>query len=132
DDGTSSVGVPTLAGKDARYLSAATKAFNNPSRHKTVACASCHGERGVTSKPGIPSLAGLAPQYLVDEMKEYANGKRTHAVMNALLAGVSESEFKDIAQFYARQVPARASTPTLGDAAAAKNLSAACAGCHGP
>ncbi len=130
--GSLSDAFPSLAGQDARYLSAAIKAYKNDSRHKAVACAACHGERGVTSKPGIPNLAGLAPQYLVGEMKEYADGKRKHAVMNALLAGVGESDLNEIAQFYARQVPARANTPTLGDAAAGKSISAPCAGCHGP
>jgi DmsE family decaheme c-type cytochrome len=130
--GSLSDAFPSLAGQDARYLSASIKAYKDGSRHKVVACASCHGERGITSKPGIPNLAGLAPQYLVGEMKEYATGRRKHTIMNALLADVSESEFNDIAQFYAGQVPARATTPTLGDAAAGKNVSAACAGCHGP
>jgi DmsE family decaheme c-type cytochrome len=131
-DGSLSDAFPSLAGQDARYLSAAIRTYRDGSRHKIVACAACHGERGVTSKPGIPSLAGLAPQYLVAAMKEYTGGQRKHAVMKALLTDVSESELNDIAQFYARQVPARAGTPTLGDAAAGKNASAACAGCHGP
>src|SRR5215472_12539085 len=130
--GSVSEAFPSLAGQDARYLSAAIKAYRSDARHKVVSCAACHGERGITSKPGIPSLAGLAPPYLVAVMKDYAAGKRKHAVMNALLAGAGESELNDIAQFYARQVPARATTPTLGDAAAGKNASAACAGCHGP
>jgi cytochrome c553 len=41
------------------------------------------------------------------------------------------AEFNDIARFYARQVPARATTPTVGDAAAGRNVSVPCAGCHG-
>jgi DmsE family decaheme c-type cytochrome len=132
ETGSVSDAVPNLAGQDARYLSAAIKAFKNDSRHKIVACASCHGERGISSKPGVPSLAGLAPQYLVGEMKEYASGRRKHVVMEVLLAGASEAEFNDIARFYARQVPARANTPALGDAAAGKRISGPCEGCHGP
>jgi DmsE family decaheme c-type cytochrome len=131
-NGSVSEALPSLAGQDARYLDAAIKAYRSGARHKMVACAACHGERGITSKPGIPSLAGLAPQYVVAVMKDYAAGKRKSAVMNALLADVGESELNDIAQFYARQVPARAATPTLGDAATGKNASATCAGCHGP
>ena len=129
--GSVSEAFPSLAGQDARYLGGAIKAYRDGARHKMVACAACHGEKGISKKPGIPNLAGLAPQYLVAEMKEYAEGKRKHALMNALLAGVAESEINDIANFYARQVPARAATPTLGDVAAGKNSSAPCAGCHG-
>jgi len=86
---------------------------------------------GITSKPGIPNLAGLSPEYLVGEMKEYAGGRRKHAVMNALLAAANEADFNDIARYYARQVPARANTPALGDAATGKAISVPCAGCHG-
>lgn len=129
--GTVSDLVPNLAGQDARYLSAAIKAFKNDTRHKIVACASCHGERGISSKPGVPNLAGQSPQYLAGEMKEYAGGRRKHAVMNALLAAANEADFNDIARYYARQVPARANTPALGDAATGKAISVPCAGCHG-
>ena len=48
------------------------------------------------------------------------------------MTDVSESELNDIALYYARQVPARAETPPVGDVAAGKAASAACAGCHGP
>ena len=123
---------PSLAGQDARYLAAAIRTYKEGSRNKAVACAGCHGERGISKKPGIPSLVGLNPTYLVGAMKAYADGKRKHAVMNALLAGVGDAELNDIAQYYARQVPARAETPATGDAAAGKAFSAACAGCHGP
>ena len=131
-EGSVSNAFPSLAGQDARYLSAAIKAYRDGARHKIVACAACHGERGISNKPGVPSLAGLAPPYLVAAMKAYGAGQRKHAVMNALLADVSESELNDIANFYGRQVPARAETPPLGDAAAGKAASAVCAGCHGP
>ena len=131
-EGSVSNAFPSLAGQDARYLSAAIKAYRDGARHKIVACAACHGERGISNKPGVPSLAGLAPPYLVAAMKAYGAGQRKHAVMNAILADVSESELNDIANFYARQVPTRAETPPLGDAAAGKAASAVCAGCHGP
>ena len=131
-DGSVAAAFPSLAGQDARYLTGAIRAYRDKTRNKTVACAACHGERGISKKPGMPSLAGLAPQYLVATMKVYAAGQRKHAVMNALLADVGESELNDIALYYARQVPARADTPSPGDAAAGKAASAACAGCHGP
>ncbi len=141
-EGSVSEAFPSLAGQDARYLTAAIKSYRDKAREKVVACAACHGEHGISRKAGVPSLAGLAPPYLVAAMKAYAAGQRKHAVMQALLTDVGESEFNNIALFYARQVPARAATPPPGDPSAGKTVlmpltdfpiaaSAVCAGCHG-
>ena len=122
---------PSLAGQDARYLADAIRAYKDGSRRKEVACAACHGDRGISRTPGIPSLVGMDPQYLVAAMKAYASGLRKNAVMRALLAGLSEGELNNFAVYYAQQSPSRASTVSVGDAAAGKVASAACAACHG-
>jgi len=122
---------PSLAGQDAQYLADAIKAYKDGSRNKAVGCAGCHGERGISTKPGMPSLVGLDPQYLVPAMKSYISGQRKHGLMKVLLSGVGDAELNDIALYYARQVPARTQTPTIGDPSAGKAASAACAGCHG-
>jgi DmsE family decaheme c-type cytochrome len=122
---------PTLAGQDAQYLADAINAYKSGSRDKTVACAACHGERGISKTPGMPSLVGLDAQYLVAAMKAYVSGQRKHDLMKGLLVGVSEGELNKIAQYYAQQAPDRAQTPTVGDSAAGKTASAACASCHG-
>ena len=122
---------PSLAGQDAQYVVSAITAYKDGSRSKTIACAGCHGEGGISKRPGMPSLVGLHPQYLVAAMKAYAAGQRKHALMSALLSGVGEAELNDIALYYARQTPVRAQTPAVGDPAAGKTASAACAGCHG-
>ena len=123
---------PSLAGQDAQYLADAIKGYKHGSRNKAIACAACHGEGGVSKRPGIPSLVGLSPQYLVIAMKAYVSGDRKNEFKKALLAGVSEAELNNIALFYARQAPARAPTPAVGDATAGQAASAACAGCHSP
>src|SRR5262249_14534651 len=64
-------------------------------------------------------------------MKAYISGQRKHTLMKAMLADVGETELNSIALYYARQTPARAQTPAIGDPAAGKTASAACAGCHG-
>ena len=122
---------PSLAGQDALYLADALRAYKDGSRNKTVACAGCHGEGGISKNPGIPSLVGQSPDYLVAAMKAYVSGRRKNAVMKALLAGVGDVELNGIAHFYTAQAPARAQTPPIGDAAAGRAASAACAGCHG-
>jgi DmsE family decaheme c-type cytochrome len=121
---------PSLAGQDARYLADAIADYKDGSRSKVIACAACHGAGGVSNRAGMPSLVGLDAQYLVTAMKAYVNGQRKHELMKALLAGVSDSELNNIALYYARQAPARARTAGVGDAAAGKAASAACAGCH--
>jgi DmsE family decaheme c-type cytochrome len=122
---------PSLAGQDAQYLATAIRAYKEGSRDKPVACAACHGERGISKISGTPSLVGMDQQYLVAAMKAYVSGERKHAVMKALLAHVSDAELNNMALYYARQVPARAQTPSVGDASAGKTASASCAGCHG-
>jgi DmsE family decaheme c-type cytochrome len=124
-------GWPSLAGQDAQYLADALRAYKDGSRSKLVACAGCHGDNGISRRSGMPSLAGLDPQYLVIAMKAYVSGQRTHALMKALLVGVSEAELNNIASYYAHQVPARAQTSATGDPAAGKTASDSCAGCHG-
>ncbi len=122
---------PSLAGQDALYLADALRAYKDGSRNKTIACAGCHGDGGISRKPGIPSLVGQDAQYLVAAMKAYATGQRKNAVMKALLTGVADTELNGIAHYYAAQAPTRVQTPPVGDAAAGRAASAACAGCHG-
>ncbi len=98
---------------------------------KAVGCAACHGEGGITHSPGTPSLIGQDPQYLVPAMRAYVTGQRKHHVMRFVLSGVGTAELNEIADYYARQVPARAPTPLVGDPSAGKKATALCAGCHG-
>ena len=125
----------TLMGKLARTQPGKLECENchGPgSEHlKAVGCAACHGEGGVTSRPGTPSLVGQDPQYLVPAMKAYVNGQRRHELMRAVLVGVSDAELHNIAAYYARQFPARAQTPLIGDPSAGRGHTAVCAGCHG-
>ena len=106
------------------------RAYKIGARNKVVACAACHGDRGISRTPGTPSLVGLETQYLVAAMKAYASGQRKNAVMKALLTGVGEAELNNMAIYYAQQTPSRAPTPSVGDAAAGKSAGAVCVGCH--
>jgi cytochrome c553 len=95
------------------------------------ACGGCHGDNGVSKTPGSPSLTGLDPKYLAAAINAYKSGQRKDDVMKSMVAGVSDADVSNIALFYALQKPARAGTPAAGDAAAGKEATAACAGCHG-
>jgi len=98
---------------------------------QAVGCAACHGDGGISKRAGIPSLAGQDPQYLLTAMKAYISGQRKHELMRALLSHVGEAELNKIALYYARQPPARAQTPPVGNPQAGKAAAASCAGCHG-
>jgi cytochrome c553 len=64
-------------------------------------------------------------------MKAYITGQRKHSLMRVILSGVGDTELNNIAAYYARQTPARAHTPLVGDASAGRGATALCAGCHG-
>lgn len=96
-----------------------------------AACAGCHGDTGVSSTPGMPSLIGFGEKYFVAAIGAYKSGQRKHELMRSIAISVSEADAKAMALHYALQKPARAQTPSKGNAAAGKAASAACAGCHG-
>ena len=94
-------------------------------------CSGCHGEGGVTSMAGSPSLVGLDTKYFAAAMAAYKSGARKHDMMKAAAAPLSESDFTNLALFYAQQKPAKAQTRAEGNAAAGKAAAAVCGGCHG-
>ena len=94
-------------------------------------CAGCHGENGVSKTAGTPSLVAFDPKYFLAAMAAYKSGQRKHDVMKSMSAAVSDADLKNLAFYFALQKPARAQTKAVGDQAAGKSASAACAGCHG-
>jgi cytochrome c553 len=94
-------------------------------------CVGCHGETGVSKTPGTPSLAGESPQYLVTAMNAYRSGQRRSDVMTSMLAAIPEPDLGNIGLYFALQKPARAPTPSTGEAAAGNSAATTCAGCHG-
>lgn len=69
---------------------------------KTVAatCFICHGPNG-KSVAAIPGLAGQDKNYLVTAMKEFRDGKRDSTVMKKYALGYTDSEYEEIAEFFA-------------------------------
>lgn len=80
--------------KSSAQLAAAGKA-------KAAACASCHGAAGVSGNPAWPSLAGLQEAYLVNALRAYQNGARNNPMMAGLAKGLSETETRQLAAYYA-------------------------------
>lgn len=112
-------------------------AGGNVGRGGTLAlrCTMCHGARGVSTSD-VPNLAGQYSEVVYKQLMDYKNGQRQHGLMQALAAGLSEQDIRDLAAFYAqlpRPSPAESSTPVpplvaVGDPM--RNI-APCASCHG-
>jgi cytochrome c553 len=109
-------------------------------------CAACHGPDGNSVAPSNPKLAGQIPEYLHKQLRDFKaqDGKkalRENAIMNGMVANLSEQDMKGLAAYYAgqQQKPAAASDKQLagvgqklwrgGDLA---HGIPACEGCHGP
>ena len=69
-------------------------------------CANCHGTVG-TAQGAMPSLAGQSKTYIVEQMRAFRDGKRPATIMHQLAKGYTDQQIELIAEFYARQKPAR-------------------------
>jgi cytochrome c553 len=109
-------------------------------------CAACHAADGNSIAPANPKIAGQMAEYLNKQLRDFKpqGGKpplRESAVMNGMVASLSDADIKGLAAYYAGQAlkPAAAADKELaalgqklwrgGDAV---HGIPACAGCHGP
>jgi cytochrome c553 len=109
-------------------------------------CAACHAADGNSVAPANPKLAGQFPAYLYKQLADFkpVAGKkpvRESAVMNGIVANLSEADMKGLAAYYAGQKlkPSQATDKDLsalgqkvwrgGNPATGVP---SCAGCHGP
>lgn len=74
-------------------------------KDKLATCTACHGADFVNSPdPANPRLAGQYPDYLLMALKAYRHDQqpllgRKHAVMNAMVRTLEESELRQVADF---------------------------------
>lgn len=106
---------------------------------KTVAesqCVGCHGLDGKSAAHGIPHLAAQDQDYLLESLLAYKDGKRTHAALKDMTAGLSDADRRNVAGYYASLPP----LPLSAEQQALKVLSPyekgeaaseVCAQCHG-
>jgi cytochrome c553 len=69
-------------------------------------CANCHGTTG-SAKGGMPSLAGQKKDFIVEQMKAFRDGKRPSTIMGQLAKGYTDAQIDMVADYFARQTPAR-------------------------
>jgi cytochrome c553 len=91
--------------------------------------------------PINPILAGQHPDYLYKQLSNFKSGARQNAVMAGMVAGLSDSDMRDLAAFYASQKPKPAAAAdkdlvakgqALYRGGRADGAVAACSGCHSP
>jgi cytochrome c553 len=109
-------------------------------------CSACHQLDGKAIAPSFPNLAGQGPEYLLKQLKAFktpATGKplRPSAVMSPLVAALTETDFANLAAYYASLppvsgVPREPSRVDLGQKIYTKGDPAAglpaCVTCHRP
>lgn len=115
----------------------------------TTSCARCHGLDGLgRGSAAFPMLAGQRRDYLFASLQAYAEGDRHSGIMEPVAAGLSETERRAVAEYYAslpHGAPGAAleNAPHGGDASAERGRVIAtlgipdrgvpsCADCHGP
>ena len=68
---------------------------------KSMTCAGCHGQNGISSNGMWPNLAGQKEAYLASQLKMFRDGKRNNAMMTAMAKGLSDADIANLAAYYA-------------------------------
>ncbi|HUN44295.1 MAG TPA: c-type cytochrome [Acetobacteraceae bacterium] len=98
-------------------------------------CTMCHGARGL-GPADIPNLAGQYPIAIYKQLRDFQSGARVSAVMQPLVAGLSNKDMRDLAAYYAYLPrlppyhPAGAGPEIVLSGAPVRNV-APCGACHG-
>ncbi|MFH1805113.1 MAG: c-type cytochrome [Pseudomonadota bacterium] len=64
-------------------------------------CVACHGVTGIAETDDAPNLAGETNIYIDTQLKAFRSGKRSHDIMSAIAADLTDTEIRDIADWYA-------------------------------
>jgi cytochrome c553 len=101
-----------------------------------LACTMCHGARG-TSPAGTPHLAGEPASSIYKQLRDFKSGHRKSAIMQPLVANLSDQDMRDLALYYAsleREKPTgplvSPATPRLVRNGDPMRNVGACATCH--
>ena len=109
-------------------------------------CAACHNADGNSSLPANPKIAGQIPEYIYKQLTEFksvdgAPPVRENAIMNAMVAGLSDEDMRALATYYSEQTLQPQKATNAETVVAGQNIwrggiaskgVPACAGCHGP
>src|ERR687883_88028 len=113
----------------AAFVAATASAQDKAQGIAGQVCAACHAPDGNSVAAANPKIAGQISEYLQKQLRDFKaqGGKkplRESAVMNGMVANLSEDDMKGLATFYAGQKLWRGGDTVHGIPA--------CGGCHGP
>ena len=123
----------------------AQPAVPNTIEQRLLACAACHGKKGegLSKNEYYPRLAGKPAGYLYNQLVNFRDKRRESAIMNYMVAYLSDTYLLEIADHYARLQPDHPAPSTRAPAAdlergaklvrqgdPARKLPA-CVACHG-
>lgn len=105
---------------------------------KSRLCDGCHGEFGNSTDPQIPKLAGQYGNYILKQVRNYQLGTRSHGIMSAMAATISDDDLLDAAAYYSSQKMMQGASlagnrlgKKLFSNRTISNLGLACIDCHG-
>jgi cytochrome c553 len=107
-------------------------------KEKSQICQGCHGVNGNSTDELIPKLAGQYEKYISKQLRNYQAGIRSHEIMNAMAATLSERDLADISAYFADQAMMKGNGSTPNEQG--KNIFLkgnisqmvmACVSCHG-
>lgn len=67
---------------------------------KSVTCAACHGQDGISMVPSYPNLACQKEEYLISSLNAYRSGARQNALMAPMVASLSDADVANLAAYY--------------------------------
>lgn len=94
-------------------LALAAPKFEDTMAQRVQACTGCHGLQGRAAVDGYyPRIAGKPAGYLYHQLLNFRDGRRHYALMNGLLAPLSDAYLREIAEHFAAiDVPYSAPAP---------------------
>ena len=97
-------------------------------RRLAADCEICHGADGNALSGDMPTLAGQDARYFLKAMNAYKSGKRQDEDMVEVVEEFNETDFKDMATYYAEQLPIQRDVRTPLNS---KQWIRRCVRCHG-
>lgn len=77
-------------------------AAGDPATGKTKAapCFACHLETGISAVPTYPNIGGQHADYLLHALRGYKSGERQNAIMQGMVAPLSDQDMRDIVAYF--------------------------------
>lgn len=74
-------------------------AASGQSTYASRGCIGCHGASGISVVTTYPSLKGKSGDFIRKNLSDFRSGARKNAVMNAMAAGLSDADIKNLGDY---------------------------------